>query len=61
MATNSKMFVHYSGTKAAFIDAGYPAQYTNKIVFISGDAEGNGAAVYTHGKYYGTSKKLSQL
>lgn len=53
MATNSKMFVHYSGTKAAFIAAGYPAQYTNKIVFISGDAEGNGAAVYTHGKYYG--------
>ena len=53
MATNSKMFVHYSGTKATFIASGYPAQYTNKIVFISGDAEGNGAAVYTHGKYYG--------
>lgn len=53
MATNSKMFVHYSGTKATFIAAGYPAQYTDKIVFISGDAEGNGAAVYTHGKYYG--------
>lgn len=47
------MFVHYSGTKAAFIAAGLPSQYTNKIVFISGDAEGNGAAVYTHGKYYG--------
>ena len=53
MATNSKMFVHYSGTKSAFIAAGLPSQYTNKIVFISGDAEGNGAAVYTHGKYYG--------
>lgn len=52
MAT-SKMFVHYSGTKSAFISAGLPSQYTNKIVFISGDAEGNGAAVYTHGKYYG--------
>ena len=52
MAT-SKMFVHYSGTKSAFIAAGLPSQYTNKIVFISGDAEGNGAAVYTHGKYYG--------
>ena len=53
MATNSKMFVHYSGTKAAFITAGLPATYTNKIVFISGDKAGNGAAVYTHGKYYG--------
>ena len=52
MAT-SKMFVHYSGTKSAFIAAGLPSQYTNKIVFISGDAAGNGAAVYTHGKYYG--------
>lgn len=47
------MFVHYSGTKSAFIAAGLPSQYTNKIVFISGDAAGNGAAVYTHGKYYG--------
>ena len=47
------MFVNYSGTKSAFIAAGLPSQYTNKIVFISGDAEGNGAAVYTHGKYYG--------
>lgn len=53
MATNSKMFVHYSGTKTAFIAAGLPATYTNKIVFISGDKTGNGAAVYTHGKYYG--------
>lgn len=53
MATNSKMFVHYSGTKAAFIAAGLPATCTNKIVFISGDKQGNGAAVYTHGKYYG--------
>lgn len=53
MAQNSKMFVHFTGTKAAFIAAGYPSTYNNKIVFISGDKEGNGAAVYTHGKYYG--------
>ena len=53
MATNSKMFVHYSGTKTAFIAAGHETTYTNKIVFISGDKQGNGAAVYTHGKYYG--------
>lgn len=52
MATG-KMFVHYSGTKEAFIAAGLPSQYTNKIVFISGDDAGNGAAVYTRGKYYG--------
>lgn len=52
MATNSKMFVHYSGTKAAFIAAGLPSQYTNKIVFIKGGESGTGACVYTHGAYY---------
>lgn len=51
MAT-SKMFVHYSGTKAAFITAGLPSQYTNKIVFIKGGETGTGACVYTHGNYY---------
>ena len=51
MAT-SKMFVHYSGTKAAFIAAGLPSQYTNKIVFIKGGESGTGACVYTHGNYY---------
>lgn len=51
MAT-SKMFVHYSGTKAAFIAAGLPSQYTNKIVFIKGGENGTGACVYTHGAYY---------
>lgn len=51
MAT-SKMFVHYSGTKAAFIAAGLPSQYTNKIVFIKGGENGTGACVYTHGNYY---------
>ena len=51
MAT-SKMFVHYSGTKAAFIAAGLPSQYTNKIVFIKGGESGTGACVYTHGAYY---------
>lgn len=52
MATTSKMFVHYSGTKAAFIAAGLPSQYTNKIVFIKGGENGTGACVYTHGNYY---------
>ena len=41
MAT-SKMFVHYSGTKAAFIAAGLPAQYSQKIVFIKGGENGTG-------------------
>ena len=46
------MFVHYSGTKAAFIAAGLPSQYTNKIVFIKGGENGTGACIYTHGNYY---------
>ena len=48
----SKMFVHYSGTKAAFIAAGLPSQYSNKIVFIKGGEQGKGSCVYTHGAYY---------
>ncbi len=46
------MFVHYAGTKAAFIAAGLPSQYTNKIVFIKGGENGKGSCVYTHGNYY---------
>lgn len=46
------MFVHYSKTKAEFIAAGLPATYTNHIVFIKGDANGNGSCIYTHGSYF---------
>jgi hypothetical protein len=46
------MFVHYSKTKAEFISAGLATQYTNHIVFIKGDANGNGSCIYTHGMYF---------
>lgn len=49
----SKMFVHYSGTIDAFKAAGYESTYNNHIVFIKGGEDGTGAAVYTHGNYYG--------
>lgn len=49
---NSKMFVYYSKTKAEFISANLPATYTNHIVFIKGDANGNGSCIYTHGMYF---------
>lgn len=48
----AKMFVNYSKTKAEFIAAGLPATYTNSIVFIKGDANGNGSCIYTHGMYF---------
>ena len=51
MATN-KMFVFYSKTKAEFISAGLPTTYNNSIVFIKGDANGNGSCIYTHGVYF---------
>lgn len=54
----SKMFVHYSKTKAEFISAGLPAQYTNNIVFIKGDPNGNGSCIYTHGNYFANFKEL---
>lgn len=49
---NTKMFVHYSKTKAEFIAAGLPTQYHNSIVFIKGDANGVGSCIYTHGTYF---------
>lgn len=51
----SKMFVHFNGTIAAFKEAGHETKYTNHIVFIAGE-KGEGAAVYTHGKYFGNVK-----
>lgn len=56
MAT--KMFVHYSKTKADFIAAGLPTTYTNYIVFIKGDANGNGSCIYTHGSYFANFSEL---
>lgn len=52
----SKMFVHYSGTVKAF--KSIASQYDDKIVFIKGGADGEGAAIYTHGKYYGDVKDV---
>lgn len=49
---NTKMFVHYSKTKAEFIAAGLATTYNNSIVFIKGDANGNGSCIYTHGTYF---------
>ena len=56
-----EMFVHYSGTLAAFKEAKegdvlLSSKYFNSIVFIKGGENGNGSAVYTHGNYYGDVK-----
>lgn len=48
----AKRFVNYSKTKAEFISAGLPTTYNNSIVFIKGDANGNGSCIYTHGNYF---------
>lgn len=57
MATSTKMFVHYSGTKAAFIAAGLPTTYNNSIVFIKGGEDGQ-SCIYTHGNYYGNVAEM---
>jgi hypothetical protein len=58
MALTTKMFVNYSKTKAEFIAAGLPSTYTNSIVFIKGDANGNGSCIYTHGMYFANFAEL---
>ena len=52
------MFVHYSKTKAEFIAAGLATTYNNNIVFIKGDANGNGSCIYTHGTYFANFKEF---
>lgn len=57
------MFVHYSGTLAAFKEAKeegvlLSVKYHDSIVFIKGGENGNGSAVYTHGNYYGDVKDM---
>lgn len=58
----SKMFVHYSGTVAAFKAAEVDGvklsdKYINHIVFIKGGDKGAGA-IYTHGKYFADADAL---
>lgn len=54
-------FVHFNGTKAQFIEKGYESTYANAIVFIKGDAEGHGSAIYTHSKYYASIAELEAV
>lgn len=49
-----KMFFHYNGTVEQFKQLSNISDYASKIVFIKGGADGTGAAIYTHGEYYGT-------
>ena len=58
MADLQQMFVHYNGTKESFISAGHNTTYTNHIVFIKGDASGNGSCIYTHGTYFANFAEL---
>ena len=50
----AKMFVFYKGTIDQFKLVA--SNYNDKIVFIKGGENGEGAAVYTHGQYFGNVK-----
>lgn len=57
----AKMFVHYNGSVDNFKKiANYATLYNNSIVFISGKNE-EGAAIYTHGKFYANIKEVEDL
>lgn len=47
-----KRFIVYLRTKEEFIAEGLPTKYYDSFVFIQGDANGNGACIYTRGRYY---------
>ena len=50
---SNKRFVRFSGKKEDFIDAGYPKQYNDSIVFINADGDDNYNCIYTNEQYYG--------
>ena len=57
----AKMFVHYNGTVDNFKKIeNYASKYNNSIVFISG-VNDEGAAIYTHGKFYANIKDVQNL
>jgi hypothetical protein len=56
--TVKQHFIKYSGTKAQFIAAGYPATYEDKIVFIKGGTNGTGECIYTRGMYFANFNDL---
>lgn len=58
---NTKMFVHYSGTVDDFKKLSNISDYNNKIVFIKGGTNGQGAAIYTHGEYYTSAHDIEAL
>ena len=58
---STKMFVHYPGTVDAFKALPNIAEYEKKIVFIKGGANGQGAAIYTHGEYYTSAHDIEAL
>lgn len=58
---STKMFVHYSGTVDDFKKLSNISDYNNKIVFIKGGTNGQGAAIYTHGEYYTSAHDIEAL
>ena len=58
---STKMFVHYSGTLEDFKRLTNLYEYEKKIVFIKGGADGQGAAIYTHGEYYTSAHDVEAL
>ncbi len=49
---SNRRFVHFDGTKQEFIDGGYPDQYQESIVFITGSGDNDNSCIYTHNGYY---------
>lgn len=58
---STKMFVHYPGTVEDFKKLSNRSSYDNSIVFIKGGANGQGAAIYTHGEYYTSAYEIEKL
>lgn len=60
MADKNNFRFTYKGTVDAFKATNLPAEYANEVVHITGDAYGNGRAIYGNGEYYANGDAMSE-
>ncbi len=60
MADEKNFRFTYQGTVEAFKATTLPSKYANEVVYITGDASGNGRAIYANGEYYANGDAMSE-
>lgn len=60
MADEKNFRFTYQSTVEAFKATTLPSKYANEVVYITGDASGNGRAIFANGEYYANADSMSE-